>query len=526
MKFFLKDNRAINWQKGKTGHMVKACFFDENNVFYKDEKALSFFEELYSEEDFLAKLSVLNGIFLIVFQLKGKTYIVQDRARTFPLYYYFFQGEWCFTDMPDIQFVKAHFKKNTFQEKLFLSGGNTFGKETLFEDVYELQNAEILIFKEEDLHKQFFYHSFSIEKFFHGLRVDLKAKASFFLEESFKRVIVSLENRTAVVPLSGGYDSRLIAVMLKKFDYKKVICFTYGKQVGNKELELSRRVAEQLNYKWIFVEYSDDWLESCHDSDFVDYSRYAGQLSTFAYFQEYFAIRYLKEQKLIPDDSVFIPGHSGDLLGGSQLFKVFMPDLKLEKIPDCYVQTKYMYKPLPMSVIKTLKVRLNAMVDKQTTKLPYTIFEEIDIREKISKQIFNSSRVFDYFNYEKRFPYWDNSLLNYFLSLSPESRLYKNLYDELLEEKYFKPFKVSYAKELQATKRKIAINKLSKKIKPFLPVFFKKRKLKSGDWMNYDKVARMLISDIQKDNGFRLHHSGTAYNEILIQYNIFLLFYI
>ena len=46
---------------------------------------------------------------------------------------------------------------------------------------------------------------------------------------------------------------------------------------------------------------------------------YVSGLSSMFFMQEYFAVKYLKESHIIPDDSVFIPGFSGDVLAGSHL---------------------------------------------------------------------------------------------------------------------------------------------------------------------------------------------------------------
>ena len=43
----------------------------------------------------------------------------------------------------------------------------------------------------------------------------------------------------------------------------------------------------------------------------------------------------------IPDDAVFIPGHSGDLIGGSQLIKAFDKDILHKEILDIRIFMKH-----------------------------------------------------------------------------------------------------------------------------------------------------------------------------------------
>ena len=43
-----------------------------------------------------------------------------------------------------------------------------------------------------------------------------------------KKLSKSCEGKQIAIPLSGGYDSRLIASGLHKIGFKNVICFSYG----------------------------------------------------------------------------------------------------------------------------------------------------------------------------------------------------------------------------------------------------------------------------------------------------------
>jgi asparagine synthase (glutamine-hydrolysing) len=142
----------------------------------------------------------------------------------------------------------------------------------------------------------------------------IKAESTFL--DAGKNVCSFLAGRTAVIPLSGGFDSRLIAVLMKKLNYENVICFTYGRKTN--EVEISQSVASKLGFKWYFVDYDAiDYIGFTKDEQFLTYAfEYSGAYS-MVYLQEYFAVKYLKENNLIPEDSVFLPGHSGDYLGGS-----------------------------------------------------------------------------------------------------------------------------------------------------------------------------------------------------------------
>ena len=122
-----------------------------------------------------------------------------------------------------------------------------------------------------------------------------------------------------ILPLSGGYDSRLVATFLRKMNYNNVITFTYGR-VNNPECLISREVAEKLKYKWIFIPYDNEKSYEWYNSDQrKKFSAFGDNLSTILPDREWPAVLELKKQNLIPSDSVFAPGHSGDFTSGGHI---------------------------------------------------------------------------------------------------------------------------------------------------------------------------------------------------------------
>ena len=119
--------------------------------------------------------------------------------------------------------------------------------------------------------------------------------------------------------------------MLKKHQYKNVICFTYGNK-NSFEIENSKKVAKALGFKWFFIEYNSKLIEGyLNTNEFKEYAHFAGKLSSMPYLQEYFAVKYLQKEKIISDDAIFIPGFAGDLLGGSQFLKVIPENLQTDE---------------------------------------------------------------------------------------------------------------------------------------------------------------------------------------------------
>jgi asparagine synthase (glutamine-hydrolysing) len=128
-----------------------------------------------------------------------------------------------------------------------------------------------------------------------------------------------LDGRPAIIPLSGGLDSRLIAMMLRRLNYKDVFCYTYGRP-GNQESAMAQAVAERLGFRLVQVEYSNElWGQIAHSEDYTDFLLSRTALSAQGSVQEYPAALAMQSRSWLPTDGVVLPGHSGDFLAGGQL---------------------------------------------------------------------------------------------------------------------------------------------------------------------------------------------------------------
>ena len=65
----------------------------------------------------------------------------------------------------------------------------------------------------------------------------------------------SHDHHQIVVPLSGGYDSRLVLAGLVAAGYRDLVTFTYG-QPGSGEVRVSQRTAAALGVPWHGVAYT------------------------------------------------------------------------------------------------------------------------------------------------------------------------------------------------------------------------------------------------------------------------------
>lgn len=515
----LKNNHGFLWYSSET-ISIKGSFFDKKNNYYEGEKMLSFFDLTENLNDFLKKIKEINGIFTVLLKLENKIFIACDITRIFSLFYSHKNGELFISD--NIDYLKEKINISEIDQQAseeFLASGFTIGKKTLLRNIYQLQSSEYIFFDNNSIIDQGFYFSYATKNTNSKPFELLKEQAINSFENSFKRLIKSLNNRQVVIPLSGGYDSRLIAVMLKKYNYNNVVCFTYGKK-DNIEIENSKKTAKALNYKWIFIEHTKGLIKNyINSSIFKEYASYTGKYSSMPYLQEYVAVKYLSENKLIIDDAIFIPGHSGDFLGGSQFKKVIPSNLSFKKISEIILKKKYYYnktlKPSKLKIAKNINDQIRLFDTYCFSKIPHTVFEDYDLKERITKIIFNSSNIFTFFKYEHRFPFWDKELLTFFKKIPLEHKKMKYLYDDILTNYYFEMFNVNFKKEIQPTNHDILIQKIKESFKPFIPYFIKKYFLQKNDWLNSLELTNEMKESLQK-NKIIYNKNIEAFNELNI----------
>jgi len=278
-----------------------------------------------------------------------------------------------------------------------------------------------------------------------------------------------------------------------------------------------------LGFKWICVEYTDELINGYMDDQyFKDYYKYASNLVSMFFLQEYFALRYLKDNQLIPDNSIFAPGHSGDFLGGSQLSKHgnLLETESLKDIAERLLFIKYAYvRPEGEKMEKMLQRIEKSLQEKFTgdSVLAYTIQEDWDYKEKLAKFNANSITTYTFFGYGFRLPYWDRELVEFFRVLPLHMKVNKYLYDDILTTEFFEPEGVNFDEELQASEKILKRQRFKNRIKYFLPQFVQRLFLTRLDNLYYNEITKVLGADMAR-KGKKIRVYNNSYNSLIIQW--------
>jgi len=422
-----------------------------NDSLCEPDKFCEMVKDRETEPEFIETIKKLNGFFAIaVHKGENELFAAVDRVRSIPLFYGQRGNDFFLSDSAEwIRQQVGNTEIDPLAREEFLLTGYVTGLDTLFLDVKQLQAGEALSVQDDGeklnvktiryyqyIHKYDAQNKLSME--------ELMEKHDQVLLRVFNRLIKIADGRPIVIPLSGGYDSRLIVLMLKRLGYKNIITFSYGRP-GNKESEVSRKVAESLGLRWEFVEYSNElWHEWYHSDEYNRYAIFADGLASLPHIQDWPAVWQLKNNKIIPNDSIFVPGHSADLLAGSRSKSV--PGLYVNRAIDIpqtiaailkyhyslfdWTKRRYELEPLFIEKIKQTLGCLEQFPDGASA------FESWDIAERQSKFIINSLRVYEFWGYNWWMPFWDYEYMKFWCSVPLEYRIDKSFYNEYVERLY------------------------------------------------------------------------------------------
>lgn len=389
-----------------------------------------------------------------------------DIVRSIPIFYTHRDGGYLITDNPH---ASESGKLKEDQMIPFLAFGYTLDKETMLEEVFQIQAGEILEFTDIGPHSRTENCYPSGEKDFATPYIELKKTWRRILDNVFVELVQSLGGKPVVVMLSGGYDSRLIASLLRAHGKTDVTCVSYGVQ-GNSESHVAREVARRLGYRFIFVEYTPQkWSDLIFSERLDEYVHFSHRYASLPHLQELIATWELRDA--IRKDTVIVPGHAGDFLGGSHVDTTVVRARTLENVIDALPHILYLRSgKIPdairhdvlgyMAKAKTL-LNLRRLDDEALVSL----FEFFDWRERQSKFIVNSVRVYEHYGYAWALPFWDIRIVDFWSKVPSVYRYGKKLYDEVARE-VFDQFNLNF--DLRGKARFQRKKKMKEKIQHLL----------------------------------------------------------
>jgi asparagine synthase (glutamine-hydrolysing) len=420
-----------------------------NNKLAKKLSTYNYFSDIKTQVGCQEVLIPENGNFAYIVVKNNNLFATVDRTRSTPIFYGYTDKQFYISD--NARWVRKKLNDivlDSLSVQEFYHAGYVTGRDTLFPKVKQLQAGEYLCANNgttgiEVKHKR--YYTYLGKDFFKTSINELIPVLDEVFVGAFERLIQSANGRTLVVPLSGGLDSRLIITMFKRLGYEKVIAFSYGKR-GNKELRKSKEIASKIDYPWEYIPYTRSlWRNWYYSKEFDNYSSFADSLCSLPHIDDWPAVWMLKEKQIIPEDAIFVPGHTGDFITGGHIPPMYLDCsvMNNEILINSIIKKHYRvnnFKEASKEVQEKIILRIQSRLPNghiNNIEGAGYVFEFFDWQERQAKYIINSLRVYEYWGYDWRIPLWDVEIMNFWQHVPFEYKILKKLYKSYLKQMNF-----------------------------------------------------------------------------------------
>ena len=363
----------------------------------------------------------LNGNFAAIVGGPGLVHLGVDLVRSIPLFYRVSRAGVMVSD--DIRTLRQEGDAIDQDSAIeYATAGFVTGPHTIFQEVTGLQAGESVSWEPGRAGPKSRRYYQYICSFDEGSSVeDLCEALDEVFVGAFKRFIESLNGRQVALALSAGVDSRVVASMLKRLGYDNVLCYCYGVP-GNRQLPRSRMVAETLGYRWIHTPYSRDmWIETLRSAEMREYWGFSSNGVSFPHYDDWPAVRMLRERREVSDDAVFVTGSTGDFISGKHLKYLFDPRYHHDPsdFDGAMIKKHYsMWDDLVTATVvrEAIYGRIGEALhgfQRETEEELARMYEYWEWQERQAKHIVNAVRIYEFFGYSWGIPLWDRALVDF-----------------------------------------------------------------------------------------------------------------
>jgi asparagine synthase (glutamine-hydrolysing) len=327
--------------------------------------------------------------------------------------------------------------------------GYTIDVATLYPAVKQLCPGELVLFARGAApvrHRYYTYAPWRADKpdFDHR-------KASGQLADLTLRIVdvmmKSIGPRDLIVPLSAGRDSRLIVSAAHHLGYRNIRTFSYGRP-GNHESDVSRAIAERLNFPWRFVPMNVGFMRRHYESHaYRDYLAFADTLQAVPFVQDLPQLMQLKDEGYVPADAVIANGNSGDYISGAHVIPAIQEvphNLNVEQRKARVIKALYnkhfgLWDALRTSdhearIARQLETSIaRAGASFADPKDDFGVYEYAEFQDRQCKYVIGGQRIYEFLGHEWRLPLWDNGYLDFFEKVPLEGKIDQRLYAEMLQ---------------------------------------------------------------------------------------------
>ena len=413
---------------------VKICgtVLEEGTSKSASELRFEIQENLDDVEQFLfGKLQSWRGNFSIEIETNEFLLAVVDRIRSYPVLINTLSRPCEFTGSVDLTEV-GEIAKNV--EKAFLNAGYTLLDSTLVTGTLSVPAGHFYkTHKQSGETKKHKYFEFKNEA---SLSSDINEQK--FIDELhevylkvFSELISRCNGRTIVIPLSAGYDSRIVLSYLKHLKYPNIVAFSYG-QKNFWEIEFAKEVAACADVRWLqYVTSSKD--RSFFFSDFVQsFYWQAFNFEQVPQMNDLYALTHFLDAKMIPADSIVVNGQSGDFVDGGHIPESLLGPSNFSEMIQVIERKHFsLWGEGKFNLSEHLQPPNSFFVGSEGSTELWREFERFEYLHRQAKFVVNGQRVYDFLDLDWELPLWDDEVMNFWqtvpLSLRKGRRLTRAL---------------------------------------------------------------------------------------------------
>lgn len=376
----------------------------------------------------------LKGQFGFVFEDKTHIYAFVDKIRSFPLFYY---GNKISHDCSIFELESETYNDQALLE--FNMAGYTLGNKTLYNNLTQILPGEYIVVDKKDnsltRHRHYRYYDNDV---FTCERKNLLKLIDNVVNQSIEKTIEIAAGRKIIIPLSAGYDSRLLLGKLIEFGYNNILCYTYGpKNIW--EAKVASKVCKNLNIPWEFVSLTSKDKSIFDTKERREYYTKASGYCSIPHLADFYALKKLIDNKIInPSDSLIINGQSGDFISGGHI-RSEVKQLEVNFILKNFISKHFsLWENLKIknnliSIENEIKVNLEMSFNTTNPEILAKQFELIECEERQFKYVVNGQRAYEYYDIDWYLPFWSDEFLAFFSKLSIDDKLHQNAYIEYCE---------------------------------------------------------------------------------------------
>ena len=385
------------------------------------------------------------GSFGLIYEDDKKVVCMVDLSRSWPIFYAG-QGESFLVSDDGRELAKEMGANDVDRNALieFCSSGYVHGSKTLLDGVFQLESGNMLVF-DKKTHKNNvveyyrFYPDFPERDNSYD---DNLAGLTETLENVFDRLVDRLDGRKAVIPLSGGLDSKLILSMLVLRGYNNILTYSYGPKKSY-EVNRARALANQLGVPWQYIPFSrKKYYSGFRSPDRKKYWEFSDSLTSVPVMNDYFSLEFLLHEGLLSDDSVIINGQTGDFISGGHIPLEFVYGRPSKDKFTQQVFSKHvaLWKKGVTDNIQKHGVSLGdfgsivcSFGEPENTVQLCAEYEMWEWKERQSKLVVNGQRAYEFFGLSWELPFWDPELVMFFEKVPYQYRYDQSLFRDCLK---------------------------------------------------------------------------------------------